>query len=105
MTTNELEGRALHEAAARAIGWKPFDVQHMEHDMPSTERLLAHLTKKGIVHTASGNLVCEVRFMSLPGMEFIPGEDERPSHVRGHDLREALARLVVAVAAREAKQA
>lgn len=122
MTTDQLTGRALDEAAARAMGaaiasdtgafrlppceaeeklsslWRGFKSEPL-----TADELMAHLTKKGIVHTASSQFVCEVRFMSLPGMEFIPGDGERPSHVRGRDLREALARLVVAVAAREAK--
>ena len=136
--TNDLTGRALDEAAARAMGWKkpsemgrcddcgwPLrigdgagcfadrccmywpDGRPIRADTPPqfTEReMLAWLHGRGIVHTASSSKVCEVRYMSFRKMQFVPsGADETvPEWLTGADLREALARLVVAVAAREA---
>lgn len=127
--TDQPTGRALAEAAARAMGWRiGFDDRATEGDIydaegkwrgatdedacfecgrsktgwPTEREMLAWLHERGIVHAASSRVVCEVRFMSLPGMDFVPGEDERPSHKSGPTLRDALMRLVVAVAEREA---
>lgn len=95
MTTDQLTGRALDEAAARAIHGENW------YGAPqSIEAMMAWLHERGIVNIASSRKVCEVRHMSTPEMVFTPGEGAE--WVRGTDLREALERLVVAVAAREA---
>lgn len=112
---SEPEGRELHEAVARAMGWttNKWDAWYRddgsyacavgESPEPTEREMLAWLHERGIVHSASSSKACQVRFMSLPGMDFVPGDDETPSHVNGRDLREALGRLVLAVAQREAK--
>jgi len=105
MTTNELEGRALAEAAARAMGWKKLQGSETWDDgtylrtmgqRPMTEReCLAWLHERGFLHTFSGSGKCHATIVGTYGSRDDAG---------GLDLLEALQRLVVAVAAREVKQ-
>lgn len=99
MTTNELEGRALHEAAARAMGWRfemgawyrgdgTFAGNHLSGCLTERE-MLAWLHGRGIVQISSGHETCDACLRAIPGMAI------------GRDLREALARLVVAVKEQE----
>lgn len=98
MTTNELEGRALAEAAARAMGWKKLQGSETWDDgtylrtmdqMPMTEReCLAWLHKRG-----------GVEILTRRGHASASQIDT--DYHEGADLHEALQRLVVAVAARE----
>ena len=136
MTTNELTGRELAEAAARAMGWTDIRIERLRPyrsgitgggGMPSepveclvgnppdgssppplirhvditVDKCLAWLHERGIVNTASSRKVCEVQHMSTPEMTMTPREGHE--WISGTDLREALARLVVAVKEREAK--
>lgn len=110
MTTDQLTGRALDEAAARAMGWRfemgawyrgddTFAGNYLSGDViPGclTEReMLAWLHGRGNVETYSST-------RSATAALWIDGRRVSAS-ARGTDLREALARLVVAVAAREAR--
>lgn len=117
MTTNELEGRALHEAAARAMGW---DVRTTPNrgakyygmgigrdsiaEPPTQDEMLAWLHAR---HGEDGVLVTVYMFASETWAKAEAGPDWRRAigKGKGRDLREALERLVVAVKEREAKQA
>ena len=99
------------QAAARAMGWTcsaegfwrdvdgAWKDRETDGPEPAEREMLAHLHKTGIVNTASSRKVCEVQHMSTPEMTMTPREG--PEWIRGRDLREALARLVVAVKERE----
>lgn len=118
MTTDQLTGRALDEAAARAMGWRfemgawyrgddSFAGNYLGGVIPGclTEReMLAWLHERGIVKTASSAIACDVEFVPRLGTRSFDYMDTYPQ-ARGRDLREALERLVVAVAAREAREA
>ena len=135
--TNELTGRELAEAAARAMGWTDIRIERLRPyrsgitggggmpsepveclvgnppDGSSPPPLIRHvnitvdgcsawLHERGVVHTASSSKATEARFLSIAGaMHFVP--DGPYQWISGTDLREALARLVVAVKEREAK--
>lgn len=111
MTTNELEGRALAEAAARAMGWTCDGADGVWRDAGGTHRgsyyecgpeltereCLAWLHTKGKVHTSSESDWCYTRLLFRPSLtESVCAGDAT--------FLEALQRLVVAVAAREVKQ-
>lgn len=104
---SELDGRALAEAAARVMGWKKLQGSETWDDgtylrtldqRPMTEReCLAWLHPKGKVHTSSESDWCYTRLLFRPSLtESVCAGDAT--------MREALQRLVVAVAAREVKQ-
>lgn len=107
MTTDQLTGRALDEAAARAMGWRfemgawyqgdgTFAGNYLSGGViPGclTEReMLAWLHERGNVESHTSKDAAQV---------WHHGKETQCRY--GTDLREALARLVVAVAAREAK--
>lgn len=133
MTTNKLEGRALHEAAARAMGW-PLEMGSWYRGDGTfagnylsdrgglrgclTEReMLAWLT--GIAGKSKGDICVNVTFSTEKsyvifadcdrkgqcGVDYAYEKVSMRPGFHPEDLGEALARLVVAVAAREAKQA
>lgn len=98
--TNELTGRALDEAAARAMGWRlemgawyrgdgTFAGNHLSGCLTECE-MLAWLHGRG-----------GVEILTRKG--YAAASQIDTDYHEGADLREALARLVVAVAAREAK--
>lgn len=108
----DLTGRALDEAAARAMGaeiaddagafrlpkgmWRGF-----KSDPLTIDEMLAWLHGRGIVKTASSAIACDVAFIPRLGTQSFDSMVTYPQ-AHGTDLREAMARLVVAVAAREA---
>jgi len=105
MTTDQLTGRALDEAAARAMGWRlemgawyrgdgTFAGNHLSGCLTECE-MLAWLCGRGNVVTKSGRGWNGRTKASL-------GWDEHVASAEGRDLREALARLVVAVKQRKA---
>jgi hypothetical protein len=103
MTTNELEGRALAEAAARAMGWKKLQGSETWDDgiylrtmdqRPITEReCLAWLRQRGDIELHIGPNAMQA---------WHHGAERNCRY--GYELGETLHRLVVAVAAREVKQ-
>jgi len=105
--TDQPNGRALAEAAARAMGWKKLQGSETWDDgtylrtmdqRPVDEReMLAWLHERGIVKTATSRVAADVDL--VPRLSL--GWDWIDAH--GETLREALMRLVVAVAEREAK--
>lgn len=101
---NELTGRELAVACARAMGWHRTErgswfnpqspVAHVPSAGPNLDEALAWLHERGIVTTASSHRVTEASFVAIPSMESLE------KWVRGSNLTEALQRLVVAVAQR-----
>ncbi len=111
MTTDQLTGRALDEAAARAMGWRfemgawyrgddTFAGNYLSGGVIpgclNEREMLAWLTPRGVVEMHAGTRGATVKLVNVDG--YLKGTG---SWI-GTDLREALARLVVAVAAREA---
>ena len=104
--TDQPTGRALAEAAARAMGWKKLQGSETWDDgtflrtmdqRPVDEReMLAWLHERGGVNIKSGRGWKGATQASL-------GWDTIIASCIGCDLRDALMRLVVAVAEREAK--
>lgn len=108
MTTDQLTGRALDEAAARAMGWRQVQNQGSAGGIfwcppsggvgdwearcpePTEREMLAWLHGRG-----------GVEILTRKG--YAAASQIDTDYHEGTDLREALARLVVAVAAREAK--
>jgi hypothetical protein len=104
MTTNELDGRALAEAAARAMGWQWIDYAGTirgtaEDSWEWVPDMLWWLHERGRdgadLHTMSSRHWCRAR------LEY--AHHEGSVAAQGTSLLEALQRLVVAVAAREVK--
>lgn len=104
--TNEIDGRALAEAAARAMGWKKLQGSETWDDgtylrtmdqRPITEReCLAWLHERGWMHIESRHDLTTFSHETV-------GLNRSYARSSGRDLLEALQRLVVAVAAREVK--
>ena len=104
----DLTGRELAEAAARAMGWTYdgtdwFDAEKYwldcESPDPTEREMLAWLHERGVdgadVKTMSSKHWCRATLEYAHWKGF--------TSAQGTDLREALARLVVAVKEREAK--
>lgn len=106
---SDLDGRALDEAAARAMGWtcsaegfwRDRDGAWMDRDTdgpePTESDMMPFLHKRGRVVTESVDGHVDARLWWN-----VEANRPTPEYEHGTDLREALARLVVAVAAREA---
>lgn len=91
MTTDQLTGRALDEAAARAMygdDWYG--------EAPAIEEMLAHLCRTGTVKLRVVDGACDASYRDYSGRR-------HSIYACGVDITGALRRLVVAVAAREAK--
>lgn len=130
---SELDGRELAEDAARAMGWTDLRIERLSryrsgitgggglssepveclvgnppdgssppplirHVNITVDVCLAWLHERGIVKTASSAIACDVEMSP----RLVLGWADNIA-ANGRDLREALARLVVAVKEREAK--
>lgn len=112
--TDQPTGRALAEAAARAMGWSIgidcfIDSDGDMRSQLMTEReMLAHLTAKpGSVYMEEHPKASRATFVPIVAPSFhVDGSAtvfvDKRDHAEGPTLRDALMRLVVAVAEREA---
>lgn len=95
MTEEQLGGRALDEACAKAMGWRW--AQHYSTDPATQAEKLAHLTAGG--HTVGINCTEHAVECWLEGEWF----GNKSPMGQGTTISQALARLVVAVAKERSK--